>query len=183
MKAEVQKILKLYEELEAAGETATLTFSTSGDKSIVKLQLQPPSLLTSSPSSQLLLQHQFLASVAAIVAQEQELAEISGQLPTQLPWLRQLPPRLRRLPSPPPESGRRQVTTVARMDVPTFSTLNVNGSSSPPPSRPPAPGFSTLGLRPPFNGTPTATPHHCLDCGSCLVATAHRTKRTGETAV
>ena len=63
MKAEVQKILKLYEELEAAGETATLTFSTSGDKSIVKLQLQPPSLLTSSPSSQLLLQHQFLASV------------------------------------------------------------------------------------------------------------------------
>ena len=42
MKAEVQKILKLYEELEAAGETATLTFSTSGDKSIVKLQLQTP---------------------------------------------------------------------------------------------------------------------------------------------
>ena len=148
MKAEVQKILKLYEELEAAGETATLTFSTSGDKSIVKLQLQPPSLLTSS--SQLLLQHQFLASVAAIVAQEQELAEISGQLPTQLPWLRQLPPRLRLLPSPPPESGRRQVTTVARMDVPTFSTLNVDGPSSPPPSRPPPPGFSTLGLRLPL---------------------------------
>ena len=131
----------------------------------------------------ILLQHQFLASVTAIVAQEQELAEISGQLPTKPPWLRQPPPRLRLLPSPPPESGRRQVTTVARMDVPTFSTLNVNGSSSPPPSRPPAPGFSTLGLRPPFNGTPTATPHHCLDCGSCLVATAHRTKRTGETAV
>ena len=150
MKAEVQKILKLYEELEAAGETATLTFSTSGDKSIVKLQLQPPSLLTSSPSSQLLLQHQFLASVTAIVAQEQELAEISGQLPTKPPWLRQPPPRLRLLPSPPPESGRRQVTTVARMDVPTFSTFNMDGPSSPPPSRPPPPGFSTLGLRLPL---------------------------------
>ena len=98
----------------------------------------------------ILLQHQFLASVTAIVAQEQELAEISGQLPTQLPWLRQLPPRLRRLPSPPPESGRRQVTTVARMDVPTFSTFNMDGPSSPPPSRPPPPGFSTLGLRLPL---------------------------------
>ena len=72
----------------------------------------------------ILLQHQFLASVTAIVAQEQELAEISGQLPTQLPWLRQLPPRLLRLPSPPPESGRRQVTAMARMDALTFSTLN-----------------------------------------------------------
>ena len=55
MKAEVQKIFKLYEELEEAGETATLTFSTRGGMSTVKLQLQAssstaPSSSTSTPT-------------------------------------------------------------------------------------------------------------------------------------
>ena len=46
MKAEVQKVLKLYEELEEVIETAVLTFSTSGCKSTVKLKLQSSSLRT-----------------------------------------------------------------------------------------------------------------------------------------
>ena len=45
MKAEFKKLLELYEELEEAGETATLTLSTRGGKSTIKLQLE------SSPSS------------------------------------------------------------------------------------------------------------------------------------
>ena len=51
MKAEVQKIFKLYEELEEAGETATLTFSTRGGMSTVKLQLQASSSTAPSPST------------------------------------------------------------------------------------------------------------------------------------
>ena len=38
MKAEFQKILKLFKELEEAGETASLTLSTKGGKSSIKLQ-------------------------------------------------------------------------------------------------------------------------------------------------
>ena len=45
MKAEFQKFIVLFEELEEAGETAQLTLSTRGGKSIIKLQLQ------SSPSA------------------------------------------------------------------------------------------------------------------------------------
>ena len=73
------------------------------------------------------------------------------------------PPRpLRLLPSPPPESGRRQVTAVARPDAPTFSTLNVDGPSSPPP--PPQPPLS---MRPPFCYSNCEEDHHCPDCGRC----------------
>ena len=40
MKAELQKIFNLFEELEEAGETVTLTFASRGGKSTVKLQLE-----------------------------------------------------------------------------------------------------------------------------------------------
>ena len=56
MKAELQKFLKLFEELEEAGETATLTLSTRGGKSTIKLQLEsspsPPATST-TPSNTL----------------------------------------------------------------------------------------------------------------------------------
>ena len=97
MKAELQKFLKLFEELEEAGETASLTLVTKGGKSTIKLQLE------SSPSLpplqlQLLLNpcHQLLVSVAAIVAPRQGPAATSGQLPTRLLWQRQ-PPVLHRI--------------------------------------------------------------------------------------
>ena len=52
MKAEFKKLLELYEELEEAGETATLTLSTRGGKSTIKLQLESsPSLPTTSTAS------------------------------------------------------------------------------------------------------------------------------------
>ena len=49
MKAELQKFLKLYEELEEAGETASLTLMTKGGKSTIMLQLESsPSLPSTS---------------------------------------------------------------------------------------------------------------------------------------
>ena len=52
MKAELQKFLKLYEELEEAGETASLTLVTKGGKSTIKLQLESsPSLPSTSTST------------------------------------------------------------------------------------------------------------------------------------
>ena len=47
MKPELQKIFNLFEELEVAGETVSLTISSKGGKSTIKLQLESPS----SPSS------------------------------------------------------------------------------------------------------------------------------------
>merc|ERR1712038_1252337 len=46
---------------------------------------------------------------------------------------------LRIHPSPPPASGRRRVTTTARQNVATFSSLNVDGTAPPTPPPPPSP--------------------------------------------
>ena len=91
MKAELQKFLKLFEELEEAGETASLTLVTKGGS----LNLHHP-----CPPLQLQLRlnpcHQLLVSVAAIVAPRQGPAATSGQLPTRPLWQRQ-PPVLHRI--------------------------------------------------------------------------------------
>ena len=48
MKAEFQKIFNLFEEMEKAGQAVTLTFTSRGGKSTVKLQLESS---TSTPST------------------------------------------------------------------------------------------------------------------------------------
>ena len=126
MKVEVQKILKLFVELEEACETASLTFSTSGGKSLLKLQLQ-----SSHPhlQGQLLVQHQFLAA-----AHHASLAEAATTTSASLDTP---PPRpLSLLQSQPPESGRRQVKAVTRLEMPTFFTLNMDGPKSSPTTSP-----------------------------------------------
>ena len=85
-------------------------------------------------------------------------------------------PPLQQLPSPPAASGRRKVITVHsavdKLDVPTLPSINLDGSSSPPPSSPTSSPSPT---------TPTPTPSsrrlplchlnhdhiHCEDCGRC----------------
>ena len=79
---------------------------------------------------------------------------------------------LRHHPSPPTESGRRQVTAVARMDAPTFSILNVDGPSSPPPQPPttttsPPPSPRPPSRRPPFCYMYCRREDHCEVCGRC----------------
>ena len=124
----------------------------------------------------ILLQHQFLASVTAIVAQEQELAEISGQLPTKPPWLWQ--PQVFHLvilfPHP--------LSTTYHLLL-----LNLGGAKSQLwrgwMCRPSPPSMWTALHHLPHHdhhhqdsplwvcgfpyATPTATPHHCLDYGLC----------------
>ena len=51
MKAELQKFLKLFEELEEAGETASLTLVTKGGKTTIKLQLESSPSLPSTTTS------------------------------------------------------------------------------------------------------------------------------------
>ena len=51
MRAEVQKIFNLYEELVEAGNNATLMFSSLGGKSTIKLQLESPITISSFDSN------------------------------------------------------------------------------------------------------------------------------------
>ena len=140
MKAEFQKIIKLFEELEEAGETAFLTLLTRGGKSTIKLQLEsspsPPSTAqTLPPASGRRRRHRGARARArrnqraAAHQTSQAEAATSASLDSQ-------PSRpLRLLPSPPPESGRRRVMScVGRLDVPTFSNMD----GAPPPSPPPS---------------------------------------------
>ena len=139
MKAELQKIFNLFEELEEAGETVTLTFASRGGKSTVKLQLesstpQPSPSQTSPPAPGHLRCHRGPRARARrnqrAAAHQASLAEAAISVPLGDP---PSPRPLHHLASSIPASGRRQVTTVVMPDVPTFSSLNVDGPSSPPP--------------------------------------------------
>ena len=51
MKAEFEKLIKVFEDLEEAGATVTLTFSTKGGVSVAKLHLESTSTSSSPPPS------------------------------------------------------------------------------------------------------------------------------------
>ena len=76
------------------------------------------------------------------------------------------PPRipLCHLLSPPPTSGRRRVMSLGRAEMPTFSTLNLDGSSSPPPAPPPPSPPSPF-----ICYDDCEDDDHCSDCGKCAV--------------
>ena len=135
MKAEFLKLLKLYEDLEEAGATATLTFSTRGSKTTAKLHLESfpslPSTSTASPSLPPAPGKRRRHRGARARSRRNQRAAAHQAFLAEAATSTRPPPRLH--PSPPSESGRRHVMTVARPDVPTFSTLNVDGPSSPPP--------------------------------------------------
>ena len=89
------------------------------------------------------------------------------------------PPRpLHHLISPSPSTGRRRVMSLGRPEMPTFSSLNLDGSSSP--SASPAPPPSTPSSTSPAPSTPSPSPppfgvcyegcgpyQHCDRCGKC----------------
>ena len=168
MKAEFQKIFNLFEEMEKAGQAVTLTFTSRGGKSTVKLQLEsststPSTAQPSPPAPGQGRRHRGSRARARrnqrAAAHQASLAEAA----TSVPLVDPLPPRpLHHLPSPTSESGRRQVTRVERPHQPTFSALNLDGSSSPPPTSPTPPSL----LRPPlcYNFDCRA---HCEDYGRC----------------
>ena len=178
MKAEFEKLIKVFEDLEEAGATVTLTFSTKGGVSVAKLHLEststssspPPSTSTGTPSLHPApgKRRRHRGANARARRNQRAAAHQASMAEAGLP-----PPRpLCHLPSPPPESGRRQVMAMARPNIPSFSTLNVDGSSSPPPPppttpppppTPPSPRPSSL--RPPLCYDNCG--YHCEDCGRC----------------
>ena len=84
-------------------------------------------------------------------AHQASLAEAATSVPLD-------PPRPLRLhPSPPPASGRRRVTTMARQNVATFSSLNVDGTAPPTPPPPPSPAPTSPPV-PPSPPTPSPPP-------------------------
>ena len=84
MKAEFLKILKLFEELEEAGESATLTISAKGGTSTIKLVLESSLSSTASGTAREPC-HQLLEDAVGILVQQQGPGEDSGQLITRQP--------------------------------------------------------------------------------------------------
>ena len=154
MKAEFHKIFKLFEELEEAGESATLTISSKGGVSSIKLLLEssPSSPSTGTtpttlpPASGRRRRHR---GAAARARRRQRAADHQASLLVAPPSASPPPPgeaiepvgsQCRPLlthPSPSPTSGRRSVTSLGRPPPPSFSSLNLDGrpSSPPPPTR------------------------------------------------
>ena len=143
MRAEVQKIFILYEELVEAGNNATLMFSSKGGKSTIKLQLESPSpspltatTTTLPPAPGRRRRHRGAAARARRRQRAADHQAALAQAATSAPLVPPCRP-LHILPSPPTASGRRRVMSVGRPDMPTFSSLNLDGSPPVPPSSPP----------------------------------------------
>ena len=160
MKAEFQKIINLFEELEEAGETATLTLATKGGKSVIKLELQSPPSPPSPPRAQTLppppgqrRRHRG-AKARALRNQRAAAHQTSqGEAATSAPLDPQPSRPLRILPSPSPQSRRRRVMScVGRLTAPTFSNLD----GAPPPS--PGPPLHQLDGVKPLGATPSTPP-------------------------
>ena len=182
--AELAKLLELFSEVEEKGGCASLSLSTSRGKSTFKFTLEtPPSPATTLPSSS--------ASPSApgnqaagrrrrnrgaawrarrnqrAAASQVTLAEVKA--PASPP---PRPPRpLHHLLSPTPSAGRRRVMSLGRPEMPTFSSLNLDGASSPSPTpTPPTPSSAS-----PPPSTPSPSPPvcyrgctwHCDSCGKC----------------
>ena len=181
MKAEFLKLLKLYEDLEEAGATATLTFSTRGSKTTAKLHLESspslPSTSTAPPSLPPAPGKRRRHRGARARSRRNQRAAAHQASLAEAATSTRPPPRLH--PSPPSESGRRHVMTVARPDVPTFSTLNVDGPSSPPPAAPP-PLFNCdiCGQKFPTQDGLNTHKGAIEFCHNCLQARIHSDPRT-----
>ena len=148
MKAKFIKIFKLFEELEEAGECATLTISSKGGTSSIKLLLESPSSLPTTASLPTTLppvsgKRRRHRGAAARARRRQRAADHQASLlerrssvpPPPAPGEASDPvgPPLHIHPSPSPTSGRRSVTSLARPPPPSFGSLNLDG---PPPSPP-----------------------------------------------
>ena len=140
---ELTLLLEVFHKIEKAGGQATLSASTAGGKSKFKLEVAtsaaPPSVSPSTSSTSGRRHRRRGARARArrnqrAAAHQASLAEAATT--TSVP-LEDPPHPLHILPSPPPASGRRRVMSVGRPDMPSFSSLNLDGSTSPTPAPPP----------------------------------------------
>ena len=164
---ELTLLLEVFHKIEKTGGQATLSVSTAGGKTKVKLEIAAlPTVSTStSISSTPVRRHRRRGARARArrnqraAAHQASLVEAATSVPLDDPSR-----PLHILPSPPPASGRRQVVSVERSDMPTFSSLNMDGSSSPtstpaPPSSPPP--------QPVCYDDCNIDERHCKTCGRC----------------
>ena len=192
MRDELAKLLALYSDVEESCGCASLSLSTSGGKSIVKFTLEtppPPVTTTSSrsptspsaPGNQAAGRRRRRNRGAAwrarrnqrAAASQVTLAEVNS--PPASPPPR--PPRpLHHLLSPSPAAERRGVMSLGRQEMPTFSSLNLDGASSPSPT--PTPPTPSSASPPPSSPSPSPPPfgvcyegcqsdQHCDRCGKC----------------
>ena len=180
MKAELAKLLALYSEVEENGGSATLSLSTKGGKSIFKFTLESPpppappttgspSTSPPAPGNQAAGHRRRRNRGAAARARRNQRAAASQASLAEVDPPLQPPPThphrpLHHLLSPSPTSGRRRVMSLGRVEMPTFSSLNLDGSSPPSPAPPP-----------PSPPTPAICyddcddDMHCTKCGKCHV--------------
>ena len=130
---ELTLLLEVFHKIEKAGGQASLSVTTVGGNTKMKLEIAttpvPPteSSSTSSPTGR---RHRRRGPRARArrnqraAAHQAALAEAATSAPLEDPP--PCPP-LQLLPSPPADSGRRKVITVEKLDVPTFSSINVHG--------------------------------------------------------
>ena len=167
---ELTLLLEVFHKIEKAGGQATLSASTAFGKSKFKLEVAtsaaPPSVSPSTSSTSGRRHRRRGARARArrnqrAAAHQASLAEAATT--TSVP-LEDPPHPLRILPSPPPASGRRRVMSVGRPDMTSFSSLNLDGPTSPAPAPPPL-------LRPICAVTAVRCripEEHCDDCKKCF---------------
>ena len=121
---ELSLLLEIFNKIEKAGGQATLCVATGGGKTKVKLEITttpaPPTGSTPTSSGRRQCRRGPRARARRNQRAAAHQAALAEAAATSAP-LRSPTPRL--LPVPPPESGRRLVTAVARPVMPTFSTL------------------------------------------------------------
>ena len=174
MKAEIAKLLALFSEVEENGGSANLVLSTKGGKSIIKFTLEspPPDPATTAPTSppapgnQAAGRRRRRNRGAAARARRNQRAATSQATLAEVESPPHLPPSrpLHHLLSPSTTSGRRRVMSLGRPEMPTFSSLNLDGSSSPPPAPPHPPQPSAW-----ICYDDCENDMHCSSCGKCIV--------------
>ena len=163
MEDELNILLEAFHKIEKAGGQATLSVSTVGGKTKINLvTATTPAPPTESPSTSTsstpVRRHRRRGARARArrnqraAAHQASLAEAATSVPLEDP-----PRPLHILPSPPPASGRRRVMSVGRPDMPSFSSLNLDGSTSPTPAPPPP-------LQPICYDHCEIPREHCEDC-------------------
>ena len=178
MRDELTGLLEIFHKVEEMGGKATLSITTSMGLTKTKLEIVTPtpgSTASTSISSPPAPGNQAAGrrrrrnrGAAARARRNQRAATSQAALAEVDPPPRQPPTPPRRplchLLSPPSTSGRRRVMSLGRAEMPTFSTLNLDGSSSPPPAPPPPSPPSPF-----ICYDDCEDDEHCSDCGKCAV--------------
>ena len=178
---ELNTLLGMFHQVEKEGGIANLTISTRGGKTSVKFAIELDAEASTSttastssssppaPGNQAAGRRRRRNRGAAARARRNQRAAASQASLAEVDPTLQPPtthPRrpLNHLISPSPTSGRRRVMSLGRAEMPTFSTLNLDGSSSPSPAPPP--------LSPPSSWIcydDCDQDLHCHHCGKCHV--------------